>query len=106
MAKYIPIELIRAYSGKVCMHSDTYFQRRGKDKSILCTGKICNPRDLTRDPYSANEIAAHNKFAQAAAAVKALTTEQRNAYKEAWKAQDEVKFLSAYIFKQEYAKLT
>ena len=105
MAKYIPIEMVKAYEGKICQHSDTYFQRRGKDKSVLCTGKICNPRDLSKDPYSASETATHTKFAQAAAAVKALTSEQKAAYKEAFEKQDKIKFLSGYIFSQEFAKL-
>ena len=105
MAKYTPIEMVKHYNGKICSHSDTYFQARGKDKSVLCTGKICNPRDLSKDPFSQNEIAAHNKFAQAAAAVKALTSEEKAAYKAAFEQQDKIKFLSAYIFSQEYAKL-
>ena len=105
MAKYTPIEMVKNYQGKICMHSDTYFQARGKDKSVLCTGKICNPRNLAVKPYSSDELARQTKFASAAAAVKALTSEQKAAYKVAFLKQDKIKFLSAYIFSQEFAKL-
>ena len=85
MAKYTPIEMVKNYQGKICSHSDTYFQRRGKDKSVLCTGKMCNPRK--------------------AAAVKALTSEQKAAYKAEWLQQDKYQFLSAFIMHKEFEKL-
>ena len=105
MAKYIPIEMVKAYQGKICQHSDTYFQRRGKDKNVLCTGKICNPRDLSKDPYSANETAAKAKFAQAVAAVKALTSEEKAAYKAAFEKQSKYQFLHAFMVAKELEKL-
>ena len=105
MAKYRPIEMVKDYQGKICSHSDTCCQRRGKDKTVLCTGKICNPRDLSKDPFSANEVAAQAKFAQAVAAVNALTPEQKSAYKAEWLAQDKYQFLSAFIMHKEFEKL-
>lgn len=105
MAKYRPIEMVKDYQGKICQHSDTYFQRRGKDKTVLCTGKICNPRDLSKDPFSANEVAAQEKFAQAVAAVKALTPEQKSAYKASFEKQSKYQFLMGYMIAQEYSKL-
>ena len=105
MAKYTPIEMVKNYQGKICMHSDTYFQRRGKDKSVLCTGKMCNPRNLELKPYDADELARQAKFAQAAAAVKALTSEQKAAYKAEWLQQDKYQFLSAFIMHKEFEKL-
>ena len=127
MAKYTPIEMVKNYQGKICSHSDTYFQRRGKDKSVLCTGKMCNPRNLElkrgKDksvlctgkmcnprnlelkPYDADELARQAKFAQAAAAVKALTSEQKAAYKAEWLQQDKYQFLSAFIMHKEFEKL-
>ena len=105
MAKYTPIEMVKNYHGKICEHSDTYFQRRGKDKKILCTGKMCNPRDLNKDPYSANETAAKTKFAQAVAAAKALTSEQKAAYRTAFDQQDKYQLFFGYCVAQEYAKL-
>ena len=102
MARYKPIDMVKHYRGKICMHSDTYFQKR---KETLCTGKICFPRDLSKHPYSAAEIATHTKFAQARAAVKALTPEQIAAYKTAFEQQTKYSYLQGYMFAQEYAKL-
>ena len=102
MAKYTPIEMVKHYQGKICSHSDTYFQKRGR---TLCTGKICNPRNLTKDPYSANELAAKAKFTQAIAAVKALSSEQKAAYATAFEKQTKYQTLNGYMFAQEYAKL-
>ena len=81
MARYEPIDMVNHYRGKICSHSDTYFQKRG---NTLCTGRICNPRDLSKHPLSADEIAVRDKFRQARAAVLALTSEQRSAYETAF----------------------
>ena len=81
MAKYTPIDMVDHYRGKICSHSDTYFQKRG---DTLCTGRICNPRDLSKKPYSPEEIATHQKFSSVIAAIKALTSEQRSAYETAF----------------------
>lgn len=105
MAKYTPIEMVKNYQGKICQHSDTYFQRRGKDKNILCTGKMCNPRNLELKPYAPEELARQEKFKQAAAAVKSLTPEQKAAYKAEWLKQDKYQFLSAFIMHKEFQKL-
>ena len=99
MAKYIPIELVKSYSGKLCEHSDVYFAKKG---NTLYTGKICNPRTK---PFSAAELARQQKFAQARAAVKALTSEQKAAYAEAFAGQKKYSSLQGYMFAQEYAKL-
>ena len=99
MAKFIPMDLLKTLRGKVCMHSDTYFANRFGTKY---TGKICNP--YTGAP-SANQTAVRTKFAQARAAVKALTAEQKAAYEEEFEAQKKYKSLQGYIFAQEYAKL-
>ena len=102
MAKYVPIEMVKEYHGKICEHSDVYFAKKGK---TLYTGKMCNPRNLEKDPLSANEIAARTKFASARAAVKALTAEQKAAYAEAFKNQKKYSSLQGYMFAQEYAKI-
>ena len=83
MAKYVPIEMVKSYSGKICEHSDVYFAKKG---NTLYTGKICNPR-------------------QAIAAVNALTVEQKTAYATAFKNQSKYGTLRGYMFAQEYAKL-
>ena len=102
MAKYKPIDMVKEYRGKICEHSDTYFQKRGK---TLCTGRICKPRDLAKKPYSAEELAVRQKFTQARAAVKALTSEQKTAYAEAFANQKKYSSLQGYMFAMEYAKL-
>ena len=102
MAKYKPIDMVKEYRGKICEHSDTYFQKRGK---TLCTGRICEPRDLKKKPYSAEELAVREKFRQARAAVKALTAEQKTAYAEAFANQKKYSSLQGYMFAMEYAKL-
>ena len=102
MAKYKPIDMVKEYRGKICEHSDTYFQKRGK---TLCTGRICEPRDLAKKPYSAEELAVREKFRQARAAVKALTSEQKTAYAEAFANQKKYSSLQGYMFAMEYEKL-
>ena len=102
MAKYKPIDMVKEYRGKICEHSDTYFQKRGR---TLCTGRICEPRDLSKKPYSANELAVRTKFQQATAAVKALTSEQKAAYAESFASQKKYTTLRGFMFAKEYEKL-
>ena len=99
MAKYVPIEMVKSYSGKICEHSDVYFAKKG---NTLYTGKICNPRTK---PFSEQELARQTKFRQAIAAVNALTAEQKTAYATAFKNQSKYGTLRGYMFAQEYAKL-
>ncbi len=105
MAKYKPIDMVESYEGKICEHSDIYFQRRGKDKKLLCTGRICNPRDLSVKPYSSAELSLQNKFKQAMAAVKSLTSEAKAAYRAEFEAQSKYQFFTSFMFAKEYAKL-
>ncbi len=99
MAKYVPIEMVKSYSGKICEHSDVYFAKKG---NTLYTGKICNPRTK---PFSEQELARQTKFRQAIAAVNALTVEQKTAYATAFKNQSKYGTLRGYMFAQEYAKI-
>ena len=99
MSKYVPMEMVKEYHGKICEHSDVYFAKKGK---TLYTGKICNPRTK---PFSAEELARQAKFTQARAAVKALTEEQKAEYATAFKNQKKYMSLQGYMFAQEYAKL-
>ena len=107
MARYKPIDMVKHYRGKICQHSDTYFQKR---KKTLCTGKICNPRDLAQKPYSQQEIATHTKFKQAIQAVAALTEEQIADYKIAFEKQlkapkPKYSYLRNFMIAKEYAKI-
>ena len=99
MAKYVPIEMVKSYSGKICEHSDVYFAKKG---NTLYTGKICNPRTK---PFSGQERARQEKFRQARAAVKGLTSEQKTAYAEAFANQKKYSSLQGYMFAMEYEKL-
>ena len=99
MAKFVPIDLLKKLSGKVCGHSDTYFANK---QGTRYTGKICNPRTKA---YSAEELGRQSKFASAQAAVKALTEEQKSAYAESFEGQKKYKTLRGYMFAQEYAKI-
>ena len=99
MAKYVPIEMVKSYSGKICEHSDVYFAKKG---NTLYTGKICNPRTK---PFSEQELARQEQFRQARAAVKGLTSEQKTAYAEAFANQKKYSSLQGYMFAQEYEKL-
>lgn len=100
MAKYVPIEMVKSYSGKICEHSDVYFAKKG---NTLYTGKICNPRTK---PFSEQELARQTKFRQAIAALNALTVEQKTAYAASFKNQKKYASLRGYMFAQEYAKLS
>ena len=111
MAKYKPIDMVKEYHGKICQHSDTYFQKRGK---TLCTGRICNPRDFEKNPpprdFEKNppkeaELETRTKFQQALAAVKALTTEEKAAYAQSFANQKKYTSLRGYMFAKEYEKL-
>ena len=99
MSKYVPMEMVKEYHGKIYEHSDVYFAKKGK---TLYTGKICNPRTK---PFSAEELARQAKFTQARAAVKALTEEQKAEYATAFKNQKKYMSLQGYMFAQEYQKL-
>ena len=99
MAKYEPIEMVKSYSGKSCEHSDVYVAKKG---NTLYPGKICNPRTK---PFSEQELARQEKFRQARAAVKGLTSEQKTAYAEAFANQKKYSSLQGYMFAQEYEKL-
>ena len=99
MARYKPIDMVKYYQGKICKHSDTYFQKR---KRTLCTGKICQPRTK---PFTADELARQAKFKQAVDAVAALTQEQKTAYATAFANQTKYAYLRNYMIAQEYAKI-
>ena len=104
MAKYRPIDMVSYYRGKICSHSDTYFQKR---RRTLCTGRICNPRTK---PYTEAELARQAKFKQAIQAVAALSQEQIADYLTAFEKQlkspnPKYAYLRNFMIAQEYAKL-
>jgi len=111
MAKYVPMELLKSLSGKVCAHSDVYFANRGDTQY---TGKLCNPRTKA---YSTAELARQTLFASAIANAKAILNatssdaDQSNYTKlQAYQAQHNALpaprgALFNFIMKKEYAVL-
>ena len=99
MARYKPIDMVHYYRGKICSHSDTYFQKRRK---TLCTGRICNPRTK---PFTEAELARQAKFKQAIQAVAALSQEQIEQYQSDFQKQTRYAYLRNYMIAMEYAKL-
>ena len=83
-------------SGKLCSHSDIYFAERN---GTQYTGKICNP--YTGEPTE-KQLAIRNKFAETIEALNALTEEQKEAYREAFRKQKKCKTLRGFIFSQLY----
>lgn len=104
MAKFKPIDLVKSWSGKICEHSDFYLATKGKTGY---SGKICSPRDLSKRPYTENELKVRQKYKQALEALKTLSEEQKQTYEKQWLAQKNSKYatLRGYMFAQEYAKL-
>ena len=100
MAKIVPMDLVKSMSGKICGHSDVSFAKKGNTQYTM---KRCNPRQT---PYTAEELARQEKFAQVRAAMKALTPEQLADYAAAFKKYPgKYSTLTGYIFAKEYAKL-
>ena len=100
MGKVKLMEPYKAISGKICSHSEVInVVRNGKQ----FTSRICNPRTT---PPTEDEVAVRTKFAAAIAARKALTTQEKLAYRNAWLANKEgYATLQGYMFAKEYAKL-
>ena len=96
MAIFKPMELISKLRGKLCSHSDLYFAERN---GTQYTGKICNP--YTGEPTE-KQLAIRNKFAETIEALNALTEEQKEAYREAFRKQKKCKTLRGFIFSQLY----
>ena len=90
------MELISKLRGKLCSHSDLYFAERN---GTQYTGKICNP--YTGEPTE-KQLAIRNKFAETIEALNALTEEQKEAYREAFRKQKKCKTLRGFIFSQLY----
>ena len=96
MALIKPMQLLAELRGKICSHSNTYFAVR---YGTQYTGTICNP--YTGEPTE-KQLAIRNKFAETIEALNALTEEQKEAYREAFKRQKKYKTLRGYIFAQLY----
>ena len=89
----------RQFRGKICKHSDIIFKEMYGE---TFTSQICNP--YTGAPSTAQK-AQQTKMATASANVKALTSQEIDAYKTAFKKQTKYKSLHGYMMAQEMAKL-
>lgn len=91
----------QSFRGKVCKHSEIIFKQM---YGTRFTSQICNP--YTGAPSQA-QVEQQNKFKNAQAAVKALSSQQRNDYIAAFKANPgKYKTINGYILAQEFAKLS
>ena len=91
----------RLFRGKICKHSDIIYKEMYGTKF---TTQICHPRT---SPFTANELAAQQKFAQAVAATKAVFADatQKATAKAELKRQKKFRSLWGYIHAREYKKL-
>lgn len=100
------IDLATAGSGKVCEHSDFYFETRKRRKGLpaVFTGRMCNPYD---GGDSAAQQTAREKFATVSAAVTAIMADPTALapYKAAFEKQYKYNTLRGYVFAEEYKKL-
>ena len=90
----------RQFRGKICKHSDIIYKEMYGE---TFTSQICNP--YTGDPTEA-QIAQRERFAQAKTNVAALSTEEKQTYREAFAKQRKYKTLQGYMLAQEMAKLS
>lgn len=101
MSKIVPMDLVKEMRGKVCTHSDFYFQKRN---GLIFTGRKCEPRDLNIRPYTEKEKANQAKFRSTRFAMENLTDEQKTTYQNEFLKQSKYATLQGYIFAQEYRK--
>ncbi len=110
MSKVVKLmEPFEQLSGKVCGHSKFIINlgKKGVSKDKMWTGKQCNSRDLTENPYSADETKAQTRFKAVRLAVKAIKTDPDDlaeAYMAYAPVRDNYKSFTSYLWKTEGAK--
>ena len=100
MAKITPMDLVKSMTGKICMHSDISFAKRGDTQYTM---KRCNERTTT---YSEQELAHQAKFKAVAASTAARVKAADPADMTAFNAQKKYKSFRSYIWAQEWADYT
>ena len=98
MALFKPMELIDKMSGKFHSKSKYYAAEKYGTQYTGLVGEITVP------PTSA-QTAHRTRFATARANVKALTSTEIDAYKDAFKQQTKYRSLQGYMMAQEMAKI-
>lgn len=108
MSKVVYEDPVKHLKGKVCKHSTTiYKEMYGTD----FTTRICNPRNMTNNPFSADELARQELFKQARAAADAILADdaQRKTATERFNKQKSnpkgYKTLRGMLIAEEYANL-
>ena len=109
MATFHLIEPYADMSGKICSHSRiiNVLGRKGVRRGKQWTNVICNPRDLSEHPYSADENIAHTRFKEVRLAVKATKTNPTKlaqAYEAYAMVRDSYKSFDSYLWKVETVK--
>ena len=90
----------RQFRGKICKHSDIIYKEMN---GTQFTSQICNP--YTGEPSQA-QVTQRERFAQAKANVATLSSEEVQAYKDAFAKQRKYKTLQGYMLAKEMAKLS
>ena len=106
MATFHLIEPYKDYSGKTCSHSNiiNVLGRSGVRRGKQWTTQLCNPRDLTTNPLTADEQRIRTRFKAVRAAVQAVK-EDDDDYIEAVQAfqavKNQYKSFDSYLWKVE-----
>ena len=109
MATFHLIEPYADMSGKICSHSRiiNVLGRKGVRRGKQWTNVICNPRDLSERPYSADENIAHTRFKEVRLAVQTIKsnpTKLAQAYEDYAPVRDSYKSFDSYLWKVETVK--
>ena len=109
MATFHLIEPYADMSGKICSHSRiiNVLGRKGVRRGKQWTNVICNPRDLSEHPYTADETKVHTRFKEVRLAVQATKsnpTKLAQAYEDYAPVRDSYKSFDSYLWKVETVK--
>ena len=109
MATFHLIEPYADMSGKICSHSRiiNVLGRKGVRKGKQWTNVICNPRDYTEHPLSADETKSQTRFKAVRLTIKGIKTDPTklaNAYEAYAPVRDNYKSFNSYLWKTEIAK--
>ena len=112
MAQTLFEDPITSLNGKICRHKKTIYKVfRASGKRF--TTQICNPRNLSTNPYTQDELERQTKFATARTNMDAAMADpvKKAQYEAAFKQQKNGKkpkyaTLYGYVFAMEYAKLS
>ena len=106
MARYTLVEPDASYHGKTCKHSELINCQR-RETGTNYTTKICHPRDYKKNPLSASEQAAQEKFKQAAQTARGemRDPDKKEAALQRWQAAGKKGTLYSFLFKEAYAKI-